>query len=68
MHHVQVNVFLIIALALVVGGAGVSVTVWALERSHRVEEGQGDKIAMIGAASAIAGLPLLVIALIYVFA
>lgn len=63
-----VNVFLIIALLLVIGGAGVAGTVWVLEKTHRLERGRGDKVALIGTASAIAGLPLLAVSLIYAFA
>lgn len=62
------NIFLVIALLLVAGGAAAATTVWALEKTHRVEEGRGDKVAMIGTACAIAGLPLLIIALIYALA
>lgn len=64
----RVNVFLVIALLLVVGGATAAGVVWALEKAHRIEPGQGDKVALIGISSTIAGLPLLVLALIYALA
>ncbi|MDR5699191.1 hypothetical protein [Agromyces aerolatus] len=62
------NVFLVIALLLVVGGAAAAGTVWVLERARRIEPGRGDKVELIGIACAIAGLPLLAVSLIYAFA
>lgn len=66
--HEGVNVFLLIALLLVAGGAIAVGAVWTLEKTHRIEPGRGDKVALIGFSSAIAGLPLLVVSLIYALA
>jgi hypothetical protein len=62
-----VQIFLVVALFIVVGGIATATLAWALERSHRIESGFGDKLILIGLAAGIAGLPLLVVSLIYAF-
>jgi hypothetical protein len=60
-----VHIFLVVALVVVIGGIATAITAWALEKSHRIEPGFGDKLILIGLACGIAGLPLLVMSLIY---